>query len=127
MSEDKLQKDIDEIKEHDINLGIENLKADISNLRTDLSELSNSIKEKGKGYARITAEKVIQSIGTELDKLGEDKEKVIAKLQDELQGIQDKSKESIESVEDKIQENPLKSVLVAFLAGLFIGKIFDRK
>ncbi|MBI4228818.1 MAG: hypothetical protein HY693_03745 [Deltaproteobacteria bacterium] len=106
---------------------MDNIKEDISRLRTDLAELSKQVKDKGKVYAKSTTDKVLASIGKELDKLGDDKDRVLEKLRVELENVQEMGKQKVESVEQKIQENPLKSLLIAFIAGLFLGKIFDRK
>ena len=127
MADNNIQKGVDAIRDNDLKVNLENIRADISKLRTDLSELSKGVKETGKGYAKATTDKIIESIGNELDKLGEDKEKVIGKVRDELENIQDMSKETIDSVEDKIQENPFKSILIAFIVGIFLGKVFDGK
>ena len=104
-----------------------NIKEDISRLRTDLSELSKQVKDRGTGYAKATTDRILASIGKELEGLGEDKDTVLEKLRAELQNVQEIGRQKVETVEQRIQENPLKSLLIAFIAGLFLGKLFDRK
>jgi ElaB/YqjD/DUF883 family membrane-anchored ribosome-binding protein len=127
MPDGRSEKSAEDTDDLDIGTSLSNLKDDISRLRTDLLTLSKHVTNRGKGYARDTTEKIIESLGSELDKLGEDKDKVIEKLREELGIVQQVGREKIETFEEKIQENPLTSLLIAFLAGLFFGKMFDRK
>jgi ElaB/YqjD/DUF883 family membrane-anchored ribosome-binding protein len=127
MSVDKTNKGSDSGGESYMEIDFDNIKDDISRLRTDLAELSKQVKDRGTGYAKATTDRIIASIGKELEELGGDKDKVLGKLRTELQNVQEIGKQKVETVEQKIQDNPLKSLLIAFIAGLFLGKIFDRK
>jgi len=55
------------------------------------------------------------------------KDKLSEGLRDEFQSARDKSKETVESIEDQIRGKPLLSLLIAFIVGLFLGKLFDRR
>ena len=88
---------------------VETLKEDISRLREDLSGMAKTLLEKGKSET-----------GAAKDKLSEG-------LRDEFQSARDMSKETVESLEDQIREKPLLSLLIAFIVGLFLGKLFDRR
>lgn len=127
MSVDKTNKGSDSGSQNYTEIDFDNIKDDISRLRTDLSELSKQVKDRGTGYARATTDRILASIGKELEGLGEDKDRVLEKLHAELENVQEIGKQKVETVEQRIQENPLKSLLIAFIAGLFLGKLFDRK
>lgn len=127
MSSSKTSKNPDPEDKDDTEIDLDDIKEDMSRLRKDLAELSRQVKDKGRVYAKSTTDKVLASIGTELDKLGDDKDRVLEKLRVELENVQEMGKQKVESVEQKIQENPLKSLLIAFIAGLFLGNIFHRK
>ena len=53
--------------------------------------------------------------------------KVIEELKYELQAARNKGTETVESVEHQIQERPFVSLLIAFLVGLVLGNLFDRR
>lgn len=127
MAVDKTNKGSDSRGESYTEIDFGNIKEDISRLRTDLAELSKQVKERGTGYAKATTDRIFALIGKELEDLGDDKERVLEKLRAELENVQEMGKQKVETVEQKIQENPLKSVLISFIAGLFLGKLFDRK
>ena len=88
---------------------VDNLKKDISKLKEDLSSIAESLLEKGKAET-----------GTAKDRLGE-------RFGDELEAARLKGKEKVESIEDQIREKPLQSLLIAFVVGLFLGKLFDQR
>ncbi|MGB7293474.1 MAG: hypothetical protein WBD99_14980 [Thermodesulfobacteriota bacterium] len=127
MSVDKTNKGSDSGGENYTEIDFDNIKEDMSRLRTDLAELSKQVKDRGTGYAKATTDRLLASIGKELEELGEDKDRVLEKLRAELENVQEIGKQKVETVEQKIQENPLKSLLIVFIAGLILGKLFDRK
>jgi ElaB/YqjD/DUF883 family membrane-anchored ribosome-binding protein len=127
MSVDKTNKGSDSRGENYTEIDFDNIKEDISRLRTDLAELSKQVKDRGAGYAKATTDRILASLGKELEELGDDKDRVLEKLRAELENVQEIGKQKVETVEQRIQENPLKSLLIAFVAGLFLGKLFDRK
>ena len=97
MSQDKLGSDV------------ENLKEDISKLREDLSQVARTLLNKGKGETEAAKDRLIEELKYELD------------------NARHKGKETVETLEGKIQEKPLMSLLIAFIVGMFLGKLFDRK
>jgi len=101
-------------KNNSVSKDFEVLKADVAKLRSDLSSTTQKLIDVGK------------------DQSGEAKERArieAAKLLNELEGAVEESKQkgrrALESVEDKITEKPLLSLLIAFILGLFLGKIVD--
>jgi ElaB/YqjD/DUF883 family membrane-anchored ribosome-binding protein len=127
MSVDKTNKGSDSGGGDYTEIDFDNIKEDITRLRTDLSELSKQVKDRGTGYAKATTDRILASIGKELEELGEDKDRVLEKLHAELENAQEIGKQKVQTIEQRIQENPLKSLLIALIAGLFLGKLFDRK
>ncbi len=93
------------------NLGqdLDALREDVSRLRSDLSQLAKSLLDKGK------------------DETDAARDKVVEELMSNLRSARDKGNETVESLGHRIQEKPLMSLLVAFLAGLILGKIFERR
>lgn len=127
MSVDKTNKGSDSGGENYTEIDFDNIKEDISRLRADLTEISKQVKDRSTGFAKATTDRILASIGKELEELGEDKDRVLEKLHAELENVQEIGKQKVETVEQRIRENPLKSLLIAFIAGLFLGKLFDRK
>jgi ElaB/YqjD/DUF883 family membrane-anchored ribosome-binding protein len=127
MSVDKTTKGSISQGESYTEIDFDNIKEDISKLRADLAELSKHVKDRSTGYAKATTERILASIGKELEELGDDRDRVLEKLREELENVQEMGKQKVETVEQKIRENPLKSLLIAFIGGLFLGKLFDRK
>ncbi len=88
---------------------IETLREDVAKLRTDLSQIAKSLLEKGKN---------------ETDSA---KDKVLGDIRSEFLAARKKGHEKMDDVEHTIQEKPFTSLLIAFLAGLILGKLFDRR
>lgn len=127
MSVDKTNKGSVSHGESYTEIDFDNIREDISKLRADLAELSKQVKDRGTDYAKATTDTIIATIGKELGELGDDKDRVLERLREELESVQEMGKHKVETVEQKIRENPLKSLLIAFAAGLFLGKLYDRK
>ena len=81
----------------------------MAKLRADLSLLGKSLLERGKNESDIA------------------KDKVMEELKHELLSARKKGKETVNSVEQQIQGKPFVSLLIAFLAGLLLGKLFERR
>ncbi len=95
--------------EHGLSKDVETLKEDISKLRVDLSGIAEALLERGRNEGEAAKDRISESI------------------RDEFQAAREKGKESVESIEDRIREKPLQSLLIAFVVGLLLGKIFDRR
>lgn len=88
---------------------LETLREDVTRLRADLSQIAKSLLERGKNETDTA------------------KERVIEELKFDLQSARDKGRETVDTVEHKIQEKPFMSLLIAFLIGLVLGKLFDHR
>lgn len=97
--------------DHNKGLGkdVDTLKEDISKLKDDLASIAETLLEKGKVETDAAREKLAEG------------------LKDEFQAAREMGKEKVGSIEDKIRDKPLQSLLIAFVVGLFLGKIFDRR
>ena len=95
--------------DHDKGLGkdVETLKEDISKLREDFAGIAQSLLERGKAETESAKERFSESFS------------------DEFEAARIMGKEKMESIEDKIREKPLMSLIIAFVIGLFLGKLFD--
>lgn len=92
------------------------LKADVAKLRSDLSSTTKKLIEMGKDESGAAKEKAQLEAAKLLDELG-----------DAVEESKYKGKRALESVEVKITQKPLLSLLIAFVVGLFLGKVFDSK
>ena len=88
---------------------IESLKENVANLRSDISQITQSLLEKGKSETEVA------------------KDRLIDELKFELEAARSKGKQTVENVESQIQEKPFMSLLIAFIVGLVLGKLFDKK
>lgn len=92
-----------------IDMDIESLKENVAKLREDLSQMTQTLLEKGKSETEVA------------------KDRLIEELKIELEAAKVKGKETVETLETQIQEKPLASLLIAFIVGLVLGKLFDRR
>ncbi len=84
------------------------LKDDLGKLRADVSNLSSALKD----VTSDTVREQIDMIRARIDSIAAD-----AKLQ---------GRASLDDLTGRIEERPLASILIAFGAGVLIGKLFDR-
>ena len=85
------------------------VREDLSRLRTDLRDLLQKLIETGKSETGATKERVLDEINEAFELTTE------------------RSKAAVQSLENKVQENPLISVLLAFIIGFIFGKLFERR
>lgn len=88
---------------------LESLRDDVSKLKSDISDITQKLIYKAKSDS------------------GPMKDKIIEDLKNELDRARGKGRETFESVEQQIQEKPLMSLLIAFILGLLLGKLLDRR
>jgi ElaB/YqjD/DUF883 family membrane-anchored ribosome-binding protein len=84
------------------------VKDDLAKLRSDISQLSATLKD----LTSDTVRQQIETIRTRVDSItGEARQQ---------------GREVLDDLTDRIEEKPLASVLIAFGAGLLIGRLLDR-
>ena len=88
---------------------IESLKENVANLRSDISKITQTLLEKGKSETEVA------------------KDRLIEELKYDLEAAREKGKKTVENVESQIQEKPFLSLLIAFIIGLVLSKVFDRR
>lgn len=84
---------------------LDKVKEDLAALRKDLSALADAYKENARGQAAGVA----------------------ARARSGAEQVGAKAREGVSVVSHQIEERPLTSALVAFAAGLAIGKLLDRR
>lgn len=94
--------------QENLNKDVEVLKEDISKLREDFSQLTHSLLERGKNEAGLA------------------RDRISGELMAEFQSAKKRGMDAAHSVEGQITEKPLMSILIAFLVGLILGKLFDK-
>lgn len=92
------------------------LKDDAARLRDDLESLARSILEAGKAGSSEARER-----------LETEARKRLEQLKHVAGAAREKGERARETVESQIKERPITSVLVAFGAGLLLGKLLDRR
>lgn len=95
--------------QENIGQDLEALREDVTKLRSDLSHLAKSLLEKGKSETDSARDRVVEE------------------LMSNLRSARQKGSDTVGTVEHRIQEKPLMSLLIAFLAGLILGKLFDKR
>jgi ElaB/YqjD/DUF883 family membrane-anchored ribosome-binding protein len=84
------------------------VKDDLAKLRADVANLTAALKG-------MTAEAVHEQVGTIRDRL------------DRLTGdARHQGRQTLDELTDTIEERPLTSILVAFGAGIVLGRLLDR-
>ena len=92
------------------------LRDDVTKLRSDLSGITQRLLEAGKDEAGNARYKLEAEVRNLLDEVGQ-----------ALGQTRERSRRAVEGVEHKIEERPLISLIIAFIVGLLLGKLFDRK
>lgn len=95
---------------------VDNLKEDISKLRTDLTGVTNALINVSKN-AYSTKNKELQAEAS----------KLIDEFGNTMDTARNMGRDKVRVAENKIGEKPFMSVLIAFLIGLVLGTIYDRK
>ncbi len=95
---------------------VDNLKEDITKLRSDLSGITDTLMKISRNAYSIKNKE-----------LHDDALKLIEEFGDTMNTARSMSREKIRMAESKIGEKPFLSVLIAFLIGLVIGTVYDRR
>ncbi len=85
-------------EEHELHQDLNKLSEDISKLRSDLTGIAEKLLDMGKSEAGVAKDKLLEQ-----------------------------GRKTVETVGQKIEEKPLISLLIAFIVGLLLGKLLDRK
>jgi ElaB/YqjD/DUF883 family membrane-anchored ribosome-binding protein len=95
--------------ERDLNKDVDALKADLNALRKDLSSVVETIK----GTAKSRAESEIDALQKRINQIAGD--------------VQASGREGLRAVESHIEDKPLISLGIAFMVGMVLGRLFDRR
>jgi ElaB/YqjD/DUF883 family membrane-anchored ribosome-binding protein len=93
---------------HDVEGEFSAVKDDLAKLRADITNLSAAIKE-------LTSDRLheqIDSLKGRIDRVTHD--------------AKDQGRQALDDLADHIEERPVSSVLIAFGAGILLGRLFDR-
>ncbi|MBI5443912.1 MAG: hypothetical protein HY900_22225 [Deltaproteobacteria bacterium] len=97
--------------EHELEKEFEAVRADITKLRADLGGVTEALREMTKARAEGAREGLSSLAGT---------------VREEVRRGLERGRKSVETVEDRIEQQPVVSLLIAFGAGLLLGKVLDR-
>ena len=95
--------------ERDLNKDVDAIKADLDALRKDLASVLATIKD----GAKNRAESEIDALQKRLNEIAGD--------------VQTTGRDGLRAVESQIEEKPLISVAIAFMVGMILGRVFDRR
>jgi len=102
------------------------LRNDMAVLREDLVKITQKIADLGRAEAEGVKENVAGRVRKELDKAEEAKDRLVEDLRKEVNEVKEQGKKAVGTVEQQIREQPLISLLIAFVVGLLLGKILDK-
>lgn len=95
------------------------VKQDLQTLREDLSKLTQAVTESQKNN--------ISSLRDEIRRESRDAFDQVKRKGDEaLNRAKETGDKAVNDVEHRIEERPFLSILIMFLAGVLVGKLFDR-
>ncbi|MFH1017638.1 MAG: hypothetical protein V1798_05570 [Pseudomonadota bacterium] len=94
----------------------EALRKDWEHLATDMSKTWKALVAYGKAET-----------GARKDQMKEEMEKHLAGLRKELDSSYEKGKEAVKAIGTKVEENPWKSLFIAFGLGLLTAKLLERR
>jgi ElaB/YqjD/DUF883 family membrane-anchored ribosome-binding protein len=99
----------------DLKRDVDALRSDLSALREDIAALVGSAVHAGKARAGDATGRIADAARSRLQQLGS-----------AWEGATDRGQELLEQAQHRIEERPLQSVGVAFLAGVLIGALVRR-
>jgi ElaB/YqjD/DUF883 family membrane-anchored ribosome-binding protein len=95
--------------ERDLKSDVDAIRSDIDVLRKDLAAVLDRIKD----TAGSRAEAEVRALQRRINKIADD--------------VQTSGRESLRTIEERIEERPLVSLGMAFVVGLVLGRLFDRR
>lgn len=95
--------------ERDLSSDLDAIRGDIDTLRKDLAAVLEGIK----GKASNRAEAEIQALQKRINRIADD--------------VQASGREGMRAIEERIEERPLVSLGLAFVVGLVLGRLFNRR
>lgn len=93
---------------HNVESEFDTLKDDLAKLRADVASLSATLRD-------ITSDTVHEQVDA-----------IRGRINNLTDSAKAEGQQRLDDLTDQIEERPLTSVLIAFGAGLLIGKLFDR-
>ena len=97
----------------------EQVKQDIQALRDDLAKLTRTVSDGQKQNVSSLKDEIRRESLEALDQVRQ-------KGDDALRRARDAGDRTVHDVESRIEERPFLSIIVMFLAGILVGKLFDR-
>ncbi|MGM0951657.1 MAG: DUF883 family protein [Pseudomonadota bacterium] len=95
------------------------VKQDLQSLREDMAKLTKTVSEGQKSSINSLRDEIRRE---SLDALGQ----VRQKGDEALRRAKDAGDRTVHDVENRIEERPFLSIILMFLAGVLVGKLFDR-
>lgn len=95
------------------------VKADIQALRDDLAKLTHTVSDSQKQNVSSLKDEIRRESLAALDSVRQ-------KGDEALTRARDTGDRAVHDVESRIEERPFLSIIVMFLAGILVGKLFDR-
>ncbi|MDF1820525.1 MAG: hypothetical protein P1U64_03070 [Alcanivoracaceae bacterium] len=109
---------------------MDNKAEDIEQLQAEIAALKKQLGELASQAGRVAENRTLEArdFARELQKeLGETLDAARDRSHDLIDRARDKSEQTIDSLEKKIEQYPLLSLFLVFIAGLLVGRLFDRE
>jgi len=97
----------------------EQVKRDVQALREDLSKLTKTVSESQKSNISSLRDEIRRESREAFDQVRQ-------KGDEALHRARDAGDKAVHDVEHRIEERPFLSIVIMFLAGILVGKMFDR-
>ena len=104
------------MNENTIQKELEAIRNDLKQLQTDTIKLKNDSKELTGDVVKVARQK-----------LEEETQKLLSRLQDTAGGFKQQGHEALNRVEKHVEENPMVALLTATGIGFIIGMLISRK
>ena len=111
-------------------LDYKRVKEDLQLLREDLAKLTRSVSEGQKNNVSQLRDEILRESQEALDEVRGQGNAAYRKARQQgdeaLTRAKNAGDKAIDNVEQRIGERPFLTLILAFLAGLVVGKLFDR-
>lgn len=113
---DSKTSDKSKLEEHGINDELAGLKADMQRLREDFMSLGQKLLNASSAELHNARNRISREAGERVDALRE-----------RADSAREAGREAADRLQERIEERPLLTMLIAFVVGLFFGKLMDRR
>lgn len=101
--------------DHDLSEELEAVRSDIGKLRSDMGGVAEALRD----VTRTRAEEAREGLASMASSVRDE-------IRRNVENVRERGRGVVDEVETRIEQRPLTSLLIAFGAGLLLGKLLDR-